>query len=122
MNNVRKAARRKLTDMEFDALMRVANGEEERMRKEFLQTWTNKEAFVKCTGEGLRRDLKTVEVGIGEELDSESRLIAVDGSQMEAAKWCLKSLSTKIADEDIFLSLVAAAPVLQQVAYKNFLT
>lgn len=52
-------ARRSFADGEMRQL--EAAGNEEKTRT-FLQLWTRKEAFVKCTGEGIQRGLGSFEV------------------------------------------------------------
>ena len=52
--------------------------------------WTCKEAFAKARGEGLGRSFSSIEI----ELDASdgARLLSVDGSQTEAARWQLEML------------------------------
>jgi len=54
----------------------------------FLRGWTRKEAFIKALGEGMSHPLTRFEVSLG----AAARLLAIDGSAAEAARWSLVAL------------------------------
>ncbi len=53
----------------------------------FLRTWTRKEAYVKATGEGLRRDLANIE------LPADSATFDVPSAELPADRWIVHDLS-----------------------------
>ena len=60
---------------------------EEQRAVAFFNLWTRKEAWLKATGEGIARSLRRVEVSF---LPGEpARLIHIEGSEEEAARWRL---------------------------------
>ncbi len=80
-------ARRFFSRREYDDLLMVA---EPLRLSAFFACWTRKEAFLKATGEGLRRDLTTFDVSLppGET----PRLLEVRGMPGEAECWSLRSI------------------------------
>lgn len=56
----------------------------------FYLCWTRKEAYLKATGEGLSTDLSRVEVSLAP--GEPARLLRVEGSASQAARWSLQSL------------------------------
>ena len=64
---------------------------EEQREAAFFNLWTRKEAWLKATGEGIAHSLKRVEVSF---LTGEpARLIKIEDSQEEAARWRLIELN-----------------------------
>lgn len=53
-------------------------------RRAVLTLWTRKEAFVKCTGEGIRRGLKSFQVDLGQ---SDDWLVSIGGSPHAAREF-----------------------------------
>lgn len=51
-----------------------------------LLVWTRKEAFLKCTGEGIARGLMSFEVSA---VGQEPRILSVDGDAEKAKRWSL---------------------------------
>ncbi|PXF50063.1 hypothetical protein BWQ96_00223 [Gracilariopsis chorda] len=78
-------ARRSFGDGEMRQL--EAAGSDEKMRT-FLQLWTRKEAFVKCTGEGIQRGLRSFEVDVR----SGTVLVADDTAQPKC-EWTVRDVS-----------------------------
>lgn len=74
----------------------------------FLETWTRKEAFVKCTGEGIARSLRSFEVSVG----TPPRLVSVDGSEELAKSWSMRAVPV---GEAARATLVLAAPRILEV-------
>jgi len=66
----------------------------EKRNDAFFACWTRKEAFIKAVGEGLSYSLDSFEVAFvpGEE----ARLLSIQGSEKEAARWSLYSLSATV--------------------------
>lgn len=65
INNINGLMVRCLRDDEVSRIMERANmegGGEEKMKMLFLKMWTQKEAFVKCTGEGIARGLQSFRI------------------------------------------------------------
>lgn len=77
-------------------------------RESLLEAWTRKEAFVKCTGEGIARDLRSIQVSIGPQDDC--KLLTVDDSRQKASNWYMKSLHGSVGEHDVLSTLVVAAP------------
>lgn len=103
---LRRAERlaRRLSVAEYASLRRMAGGDEGKMREPLVELWTRKEAFLKCTGEGVRRGLASFDMAVG----GEARLLAVDGSREKAEGWSVRSLHSDMAGEDVFCTLVVA--------------
>lgn len=57
----------------------------------FLRGWSRKEAVVKALGEGLRRPLDRIEVGLG--TSGEPLLRALDGDRCTALQWSLRDVT-----------------------------
>lgn len=82
-----RIARRFFSRGEYDGLQRVP----ESLRPlAFYACWTRKEAFVKGTGDGLRRKLDAFDVTVEPWLPA--RLLAVRGMPGEAQRWSLRSI------------------------------
>ncbi|KAJ8903287.1 hypothetical protein NDN08_004396 [Rhodosorus marinus] len=88
VTNLSRLAARKLTTSEWE---RIKSCDESTRTAQFLRAWTRKEAFIKATGEGLSRDLKTVEVSL--EDSSKSLLVSLDGSRKKANDWRVYSFN-----------------------------
>lgn len=58
----------------------------------FYSYWTAKEAFLKATGEGLRRDLRSFATSISNV--SRERLVRIDQPYEDVSKWTLRTFST----------------------------
>lgn len=112
---LRRAERlaKRFSDGEYAALRRISGGDEERLRGAVLELWTRKEAFVKCTGEGIRRDLRSFEMAVGPE--EEPRLLTVDGSSEAAGRWSVRSLHSSLGEEDVFCTLVVGASEVESL-------
>lgn len=91
--------RKRLIDMSTDG---AGNTHMDRLMSNFLQLWTCKEAFVKCTGEGIARGLKTFEVSTDRETP---RITTVDGDAKIAGKWTAHDVPV---EQDFIATLVAA--------------
>jgi 4'-phosphopantetheinyl transferase len=57
----------------------------------FFACWTRKEAFLKATGEGIRRSLRSFEVSI--EPGAPAQLIHIDGDRRRAEEWCMQDVN-----------------------------
>jgi len=88
VTNLSRLAARKLATSEWE---RIKSCDESSRTVQFLRAWTRKEAFIKATGEGLSRDLKTVEVSL--EDSSKSLLVSLDGSRKKAEDWRVYSFN-----------------------------
>jgi 4'-phosphopantetheinyl transferase len=64
----------------------------------FFRGWTQKEAYLKATGDGLG-GLESVEVAIGEPM----RLVNIDGDAQSAAEWCAQEIRV---NDDYMAALV----------------
>jgi 4'-phosphopantetheinyl transferase len=64
---------------------------EEKRNDAFFACWTRKEAFIKAVGEGLSYPLDSFEVAFV--IGKDARLLSIQGSEKEAARWSLYSLS-----------------------------
>lgn len=49
------------------AEVKAVSADEDAVQANLLRLWTRKEAFVKCTGEGIRRGLDSFTIGVGPE-------------------------------------------------------
>ncbi len=108
VSRVEQLAERRLAPCEYFRLKEISEGNLEKMRSLFLELWTRKEAFVKCTGEGISRDLQSFVVSVDPE--GKPKILEVDGCREKATQWSVHSLHTSIADENVFSSLVVASP------------
>lgn len=57
----------------------------------FFVCWTRKEAFLKATGEGIRRSLRSFEVSL--EPGAQARLIHIDGDRERAEEWRMQDVN-----------------------------
>ena len=73
---------------------------EEVLRERFLLMWTRKEAFLKCSGEGIKRGLKSFEI---DRFEHDPRLLSVDHSKDKALQWAITNVDV---DLDHFGSVV----------------
>lgn len=111
LRDAHRVARRWFTESEYDNMLQLCRGDDDRLRQLVLETWTRKEAFVKCTGEGIARNMQSFEVSV----DDNARILSVDGCVSAAQHWSLKSLSTCIQDVRLYTSVVIAAPIIETV-------
>ncbi len=81
-----ETAERAFSPKERRALRTLDRG---RRRDAFFRGWTRKEAFIKATGEGLRRPLDSFDVSLGEE----AALLATRPAAAEAAGWNLAEVT-----------------------------
>lgn len=58
----------------------------------FLRLWTRKEAFLKCTGEGIRGGLASFEVSLDDEMDW---LKCVDGNERAASSYWTRTVKVE---------------------------
>lgn len=113
LTNVSRLARTRLSPGEYRRLIAECDGDEEEMRRLFLELWTRKEAFVKCTGEGIARDLRSFEIGVDE--IGEPAIISVDGCVHKATQWSIKSLRSCVGGTHVFASVVADMPEIRSL-------
>jgi 4'-phosphopantetheinyl transferase len=87
---------------------------EEKRNDAFFTCWTRKEAFIKAVGEGLSYPLDSFEVAFlpGEEV----RLLSIQGSEKEAVRWSLYSLSPAAG----FVGALAVSGRDWRLSYKGF--
>ncbi|MBU2581444.1 MAG: 4'-phosphopantetheinyl transferase superfamily protein [Alphaproteobacteria bacterium] len=55
----------------------------------FFRCWTRKEAFVKATGEGIRRGLHSFTVSVAP--DEAARVLSIDGDNEAGRAYCLEN-------------------------------
>jgi 4'-phosphopantetheinyl transferase len=75
------------------AVLRSLIGVEQ--HRAFFKGWTQKEAYLKATGDGLR-GLSSVEVALTEPM----RLVSVDGNIQIAAQWFVQEIAVNAAHND----------------------
>lgn len=107
VRNVSSLMRRCCTEQERKVLIEKSRDgagkiSQTRLMRNFVKLWTCKEAFVKCTGEGISRGLATFEVEEDEEI---YRIASVSGDRKAAGKWSVYQFQ---ADLDHFATIVAA--------------
>lgn len=83
LQNENAIAKRSFSDLELNSL---SNLNKKAYLRGFFQGWTQKEAFVKAIGDGLKRSLKTVEVSCGA---LGSRFTRIEGDDANA--WTLRT-------------------------------
>lgn len=81
------------------AIMRSLMGEDQ--HRAFFRGWTQKEAYLKATGDGLG-GLKSVEVA----LTAPMRLISVGGDIQIAAQWVVQEIAVNAHNDDYAAALV----------------
>lgn len=109
LRNAARFAKRWFTPAELVQLQALSLPNIDVFRESLLEAWTRKEAFVKCTGEGIARDLRSFQVSIGPA--DQCKLLTVDDSATEAENWHMRSLHAIIGGEhDVLSTLVVAAP------------
>jgi 4'-phosphopantetheinyl transferase len=74
----------------------------------FYACWTRKEAFIKATGEGLSRDLRSFDVSVAPR--EPAALLATRDDPSERERWTLVNLEV---DSDYFGALVVEGQALQ---------
>ena len=82
LRNENAIATRSFSDLELNSLSNLNKGTYSRR---FFACWTQKEAFIKAIGDGLKRSLKTVEVSCG---SSDPRFTRIEGD--DATAWTLR--------------------------------
>ena len=85
-----RALRADLARRVLSARERAVLGEQRLTEADLLACWTRKEAVLKATGEGLRRDPATVEVGSAD--GAEATLVTLEGNG-GGGRWSVASLT-----------------------------
>lgn len=88
LDDADRVARRFFSDQEYAVYTAVPDAQKPQA---FFNCWTRKEAFIKAIGEGLSCPLKSFAVTLRP--DEPARLVQIRGSQTEAARWQLHSLT-----------------------------
>lgn len=88
----------RFSEAERDSIQNASNP-----RQALLCLWTRKEAFVKCTGEGIRRGLSSFDIDLGKSCDW---IVSVDGSAQGAREFRAFNIDL----DAHFASLVSKSP------------
>jgi 4'-phosphopantetheinyl transferase len=90
MNDIHMIAKRFFTEKEYQLLQDSSNGEKLEI---FFQLWTAKEAYLKCTGEGIASGLNKFEVVFKDK--KAINLMGFDESLKEVSSWYFSSFPVK---------------------------
>lgn len=119
IRNLHSLIKRRFSDHEGRKLVAMSSDsggtvQADRLQYNFLKLWTQKEAFVKCTGEGIARGLKTFEVNLDQDVP---RILSVNGIAEAASKWSLYDVNV---DEDHVAAMVTASSERAAVLYLDW--
>lgn len=119
IRNLHSLMRRRFTDREEGELVAMSSDsrgavQADRLQYNFLRLWTRKEAFVKCTGEGIARGLHSFEVNLDQAVP---RILSVNGIAGAASKWSLYDVDV---DEDHVAAMVTATSEQAAVLYLDW--
>lgn len=88
VRDVRDGLARRFFAADEVAKLEALQGDER--REAFFRCWTRKEAFLKATGEGIRRGLDSFSVSVA--ADEKPRIVSIDGNLDAARHWQLRDL------------------------------
>lgn len=109
--NPERLARFRLFPTEYERLQHLSGDD---MRESLLELWTQKEAFVKCTGEGVARSLRSFEIGLDKL--GHPTIAIVDGCAESARRWCIRTFKAHVSQKCTYSSVVIETQELKRLS------
>lgn len=119
ISNIKRLINSRLTMKERESLLArssnlVPEHLEDPLREKFLLMWTRKEAFLKCSGEGIKRGLKSFEI---DRFENDPSVLSVDNSKDKALQWTIANVDV---DLDHFGSVVYQSESQLPITYYEY--